>query len=128
MCKEHVLIKGLIYLAYNTCVDLLWYYVSSHFVFYLFHDIDERIILASEFVLYLGCGCNISNAQGNRLLCTASLRHVVPLRNLLMEDEINTHETSLSVLLLFEECVDNALMFLKERLNCGRVLNLAFTK
>ena len=45
-----------------------------------------------------------------------------------MENEINTRETSLSVPSLLEKSGRMCRQYLKEHLNCGRVLNVAFLK
>ena len=47
------------------------------------------IMASSSLMLCLGCGRNITNVKGNRLLRTDSSRHVVPLWTSLMEDEYN---------------------------------------
>ena len=59
--------------------------------------------MASAFIVCLGCGCNIDNEKGNRLIRTVSSRHVVPLWSSLLEEEISTRGRSLSV----QSLVDN---------------------
>ena len=64
------------------------YYVNIDIVFYI-------SIMASPSVYCVGCGCDITNSKGNRLIRSTSSRHVVPLWSSLMKEEIDSRETSL---------------------------------
>ena len=59
--------------------------------------------MASPSIYCIGCGCDITNSKGNRLIRTTSSRHVVPLWSSLMKEEIDSRGTSLVTQLLIHD-------------------------
>ena len=51
--------------------------------------------MASLSIYCVGCGCDITNSKGNRLVRTTSSRHVVPLWSSLMKEEIDSRGAAL---------------------------------
>ena len=59
--------------------------------------------MASPSIYCVGCGCNITNSKGNRLIRTTPSRHVVPLWSSLMKEEIDSRGTSLAAQSLIDD-------------------------